>query len=510
MENRENSNAAVKIDAGSYPRSSKPKAVKNTGRSGRKLGKAEKQRKPLPLWLSILMLMLTWMLTGVCLVTFLMSFGQTKFQIAGASVTLFMSYAAFGLYVFLRKREIVSSFKQMLFICVCLLAEVLPLFITMKIDIGFMPFMLAVLLMGLMSNERIAILALLPAAAAAGVISGAIAAPDSAPEALIFAVMISGLAAVLSLNIGKTRSSTVIAAGIGGIVGVVCFTGVMFGGGELFNHYWSSLLWLLGTCLVSGVLTVGLMPVFEAAFDIASEARLNELLNNNNPLIKRLMTEAPGTYHHSLIVATLAEAAAEEIGANALLCRVCACYHDVGKLRAPLYFKENQHGRNIHDELDPYESARAITAHVTDGVTLLEKHKLPGDVVRIVSEHHGDSVVVFFYDKAKKLAPEGTEVDESLFRYHANKPSSKESALLMLADCCEAAVRSMNNPTMKDIETRIRDVITHKWDKRDSMLWNSPLTFVEIKKIEKSFLNTFAALYHERIEYPDLEEIDVR
>ena len=204
------------------------------------------------------------------------------------------------------------------------------------------------------------------------------------------------------------------------------------------------------------------------------------------------------------------KAAAEQIGANALLCRVCACYHDVGKLRAPLYFKENQHGRNIHDELDPYESARSIIAHVKDGVTLLEKYKLPGEVVRIVSEHHGDSVMVYFYDKAKKLAPEGAKIDEKPFRYPQNKPSSKEAALLLLADCCEAAVRSMNNPTTEDVRNMITNVITHKWDKHDSMLWNSPLTFIDIKKIEKSFMKTFAALYHERIEYPDLEDIDVR
>lgn len=472
--------------------------------------KAKKQPKKLPLWLSILMLFVTFGITGTCMTTFLMSLGCLITQIVGADIALFMSFGAFALYTVLRKREIITNVRQMLFICVCLLAAVLPLFITMRIDAGFMPFMLAILLLSLMSNERIAILALLPVATAAGIISKALGSPDSTPAALIMTVMISGLAAVLSLNIGKTRSSTVVASAIGGVIGVVCFTSIMMTGEEQFYDYWFSILWMLGASLASGILTIGLMPIFETAFDIASDARLNELLNNNNPLLKRLMTEAPGTYHHSLVVAALAEAAAEEIGANALLCRVCACYHDVGKLRAPLYFKENQHGRNVHDELDPYESARAITAHVSDGVALLERHKLPGDVIRIVSEHHGDSVMVFFYDKAKKLAPEGTEVDENLFRYHANKPSSKESALLLLSDCCEAAVRSMTNPSMKDVENRVRDVITHKWDKRDSMLWNSPLTFVDIKKIEKSFLATFSALYHERIEYPDLEEIDVR
>ena len=500
---------SFKQEIGSFPSELKTKEKKQKPERERRV-KPKKLPKELPLWVSIAALALTCAICCAGMTMYLMRLGQADLMIVGADVALLMSFVAFGLYAGLRKQAIIRNVRQLPFICVCLLAAVLPLFVTMSVDVGFMPFMLAILLLSLMSNERIAILALLPVGTTAAIISGASGTSVGAPAALLLTVMISGLASVLSLNLGKTRSSTVVAAGVGGIIGVVCFASIMMAGGELLHHYWRSLLWLLGASLVSGILTVGLMPVFEAAFDIASDARLNELLNNNNPLIKRLMTEAPGTYHHSLVVATLAEAAAEEIGANALLCRVCACYHDVGKLRAPLYFKENQHGRNIHDELAPEVSARTIIAHVTDGVRLLEKNKLPGDVIRIVSEHHGDSVMVFFYDKAKKLAPEGTVVDESLFRYPANKPSTKESALLLLADCCEAAVRSMTNPTMKDIETRVRDVITHKWDKRDSMLWNSPLTFTDVKKIEKSFIKTFAALYHERIEYPDLEEIDVR
>ena len=481
----------------------------------RKVKKERKvrQKKPpmkLPLWFALIILGVTYAITVVVTILFLKSIGQADMTAIGAAVMLLVGFGAFCMYVVLRKRELITNVRQTLLISVLMLAAVLPQLITMRINIGFMPFMLAILLLALMSNERVAILAGLPVAASAAMVAEAMGQGEGVPAAIMLAVMVSSIASVLSLNLSKTRSSTVIASGVGGIVGVICYTGTMFVCGEMFVNYWQTLLWLLGSCLVSGILAVGLMPVFETAFDIASDARLNELLNNNNPLIKRLMLEAPGTYHHSLIVAALAEAAAEEIGANALLCRVCACYHDVGKLRAPLYFKENQHGRNIHDELDPYESAKAITAHVTDGVVLLEKYKLPGEVTRIVSEHHGDSVMVYFYDKARKQAPEGTDVDEKLFRYHANKPTTKESAILMLADCCEAAVRSMTNPTMMEVRQRVGDVITHKWDKRGSMLWNSPLTFVDVKKIERSFLKTFAALYHERIEYPDLEDIDVR
>ncbi|MBO4384374.1 MAG: HDIG domain-containing protein [Clostridia bacterium] len=472
--------------------------------------KQKKQPRKLPLWLAILLLGIAYAITVVCTVLFLKSIGQADLTAVGAAVVLLVGFGAFFMYIVLRKRELITNVRQTLLICVLMLAAVLPQLITMQINIGFMPFMLAILLLALMSNERVAILAGLPVAASAAMIAEAMGQGEGIPAALMLAVMVASIASVLSLNLSKTRSSTVIASGVGGVIAVICFAGTMLICGETFLNYWQTLLWILGSCLVSGILAVGLMPIFETAFDIASDARLNELLNNNNPLIKRLMLEAPGTYHHSLIVAALAEAAAEEIGANALLCRVCACYHDVGKLRAPLYFKENQHGRNIHDELDPYESAKAITAHVTDGVVLLEKYKLPGEVVRIVSEHHGDSVMVYFYDKARKQAPEGTEVDEKLFRYQSNKPTTKESAILMLADCCEAAVRSMTNPTMMEVRQRVGDVITHKWDKRGSMLWNSPLTFVDVKKIERSFLKTFAALYHERIEYPDLEDIDVR
>lgn len=475
--------------------------------------KAPRTKKPpvkLPPWLTVILFAVTLAVIVVGMAVFLAKNAQSDFQIVGAAFAMLVSFGVFVVYVMLRKKPCVTNVRQVALVCVCMLAAIIPLYFSMRINVGFAPFMFAVLLIALMLSERVAIFSALPIGTAAGIIAEVNGVGDAVPFAVMLAVIVSTIAAVLSISIGKTRSSTVIAAAVGGAAGVVAYAGVMLLTGELFMNYWQPLLWIIGSSLISGVLAVGIMPVFESAFDIASDARLNELLNSNNPLLKRLMTETPGTYHHSLIVAALAEAAAERIGANALLCRVCASYHDVGKLKAPLYFKENQHGRNIHDELDPYESARTIIAHVADGVALLEKYKLPGEVIRIVSQHHGDSVMVYFYDKAKKQAPEGTIVDETLFRYPSSKPSSKEAALLLLADCCEAAVRSMTNPSMNDIRARVRDVIGHKWDKRDSMLWDSPLTFVDIKKIEESFLNTFAALYHERIEYPDLGKVDVR
>ena len=461
-------------------------------------------------FLSILIMLAAYWISGAGLVVFMRNNWQPDINMLGALIALLMAFGAFGCYMMIRHKDLTSSLRQMLFVSVLLVVANILTLVTMSINVGFVPSLLSVLLIALMANEKAAMLSCIPISVIAGVAASIVDGNRSGPLAIVMALIISGLTAVYALNMRKTRSSTVVASFLAGITGVITYAAVMMASGEILMNYWENLLWLLGSCILCGILTVGLMPVFEALFDIASEARLNELLNNDNPLLKRLMTEAPGTYHHSLLVAALGEAAAQSIGANALLVRVSAYYHDVGKLRSPACFKENQHGYNIHDELDPYESAKRIIAHQQDGVTLLEKAKFPSDVTKTVGMHHGDSVMVFFYDKAKKAAPEGAEIDIAKFRYPSKKPNTKEAAILMLADCCEAAVRSMNNPTMDEIRAKVREVMTHKWDKRDSMLWESPLTFTEIKQIEESFLNTFAALHHERVEYPDLEEIDVR
>ena len=435
-------------------------------------------------------------------------------SILGSALLLLSAFVVFALYLVLFKRGVITDIKRMLLVCICILASSLASLLTMYVDICFSPMLLAVLLIALLVDKGTAAAAALLCSVITGVIA-ACSGIESAIGAPITSVIcfnaFCGVIAVYCLGLRTTRSTPVIAAAVAGACGIIVFTAVMMLYNEMFIEYWRHLIWIIGAALLCGILTVGLMPLFETVFDIATDARLNEYLNNNNPLLKRLMLEAPGTYHHSMIVASLAEAAAEEVGANALLCKVSAYYHDVGKLRSPQCFKENQKpGYNIHDELDPYESAQRIIAHQHDGVVLLTKHRLPSAVSKIVSEHHGDSVMVYFYDKALKAAQEGEKVDESKFRYPSQKPSSKESAIIMLADCCEAAVRSMPNPTIEEISAKVREVITHKWDKRDSMLWASPLTFKEICTIEDCFIRTFAALHHERVEYPDLDEVDVR
>ena len=259
--------------------------------------------------------------------------------------------------------------------------------------------------------------------------------------------------------------------------------------------------WSVGGAVLSGVLAVGLQPVFETVFNLATPSKLLELANPNQPLLRRLLLEAPGTYHHSIIVANLSETAAENIGANPLLARTGAYFHDIGKLKRPLYFKENQMGDNPHDRTDPYVSAAIVTTHTRDGLQLAQKHRLPPEIQRIIVEHHGDTPVMYFYHKALQMA-DGKTVDIADFRYDGARPTTKEGAIVMLADTIEAAVRSMADPTPQAIEKFIERLVRGKLE--DGQLSNSPLTLRDIDGICEAFCTVLNGVFHERIEYPNM------
>ena len=246
---------------------------------------------------------------------------------------------------------------------------------------------------------------------------------------------------------------------------------------------------------------MGLAAIWEIIFDLPSPTKLNELLNINHPLQRRLMNSAPGTYHHCQMAALLAENGAESIGANALLAKAAAAVHDVGKLKSPRHFAENQaNGVNPHDELPPRESSRIIIAHVADAEAYLQRFKVPAAVRAIVREHHGTTMTAYFYVKAKKMDPDVREGD---FRYPGPKPSSKESAIVMLADSCEAAVRSLGGPSPEQVKDMVHRVIRGKME--DGQLVNCNLTIHELSRVEESFLQTFAGILHDRITYPKEE-----
>lgn len=254
--------------------------------------------------------------------------------------------------------------------------------------------------------------------------------------------------------------------------------------------------------MLSAVLAMGLQALLEWLFNLATNARLIELSNPNQPLLRRLLLEAPGTYHHSIIVANLAEAATEAVGGNGLLARVGAYYHDVGKLKRPIYFKENQIGAdNPHDRADPRVSAAILTAHPRDGAQMAIKAKLPTEVVDIVRQHHGDSMAIYFYDKANKLYGDNN-MDSSVFRYEGPRPRSKEAAIVMLADTVEAATRTLTDPSPERLEKEIHKLIQAKVD--DDQLNDSPLTFSDLDRISATFCTVLSGVFHTRIEYPDV------
>lgn len=248
--------------------------------------------------------------------------------------------------------------------------------------------------------------------------------------------------------------------------------------------------------IFSGILTTGLLPFLELILNATTPMKLTELANPENKLLKKLLIEAPGTYHHSLTVANISEIAAREIGANSLLARVGAYYHDVGKLRKPLYFKENQYDSNIHDMLTPEESSQIIINHVTDGAEIAAKHHLPKDICDIISQHHGTTTTGYFLIRAKE---KNKDADESLFTYPGPIPETKEAAIVMLADSCEAAVRSITDKNEEKIEAMVRRIVTERVNSGQFSRCN--LTFAELEKIVKTIIKTLGGYFHERIKY---------
>lgn len=262
--------------------------------------------------------------------------------------------------------------------------------------------------------------------------------------------------------------------------------------------------------ILSSIIALGLFPVFESWFGIITPYGLAELADHNQPLLKRLQFEAPGTYHHSLMVSNLCEAAAEAIGANPILARVGAFYHDIGKLKRPLFFVENQSYfgiENPHTKLNPRLSKMVITAHPKDGVELAKEYGLPPIIHNFILQHHGEGLASYFYNQA--VQEEGIEnVKEEQFRYTGPKPNTKETAILMIADAVESAVRSLKNPTPEEIEKIIDKIIVERLN--DTQLADSPLTLHDLKVIAATFSRILRGMQHNRIKYQEnlAEEFD--
>ncbi len=251
------------------------------------------------------------------------------------------------------------------------------------------------------------------------------------------------------------------------------------------------------------ILTIGSLPLWESVFGILTPLKLLEISNPNHPILKKLLLEAPGTYHHSVIVGNLSENAANAIGANGLLARVSAYYHDIGKLKSPYLFKENQIGlENPHDRMKPSLSAIIIKSHVKNGIDIALEAKLPQEIIQAIEQHHGTTLIRFFYHKAINEDSKTPVVEEN-YRYDGRKPQTKETAIIMLSDCVEAAVRSMAEPNGDKIEQLIHKIIKEKLN--DGQLEECDLTLKDLEKIASSFKTVLIGIFHERIEYPELD-----
>ncbi|MFO7987421.1 MAG: HDIG domain-containing protein [Desulfatiglandaceae bacterium] len=266
---------------------------------------------------------------------------------------------------------------------------------------------------------------------------------------------------------------------------------------------------LLGGILV-GVISTGILPLIEMSFGYTTDVKLLELANLDQPLLRDLMVQAPGTYHHSVIVSNLVEASARAINANPLLAKVAAYYHDIGKMRKPLYFIENQVGQeNKHEKLAPSMSSLILISHVKDGVDLAKQYKLGREIIDIIRQHHGRSLITYFYDKAikqgEKKGGKSSQVKEENFRYPGPKPQSKEAALVMLADGVEAASKSLRDPTAARIQGMVQKIIKRAFS--DGQLDECELTLKDLHEIAKSFNQTLSGIFHHRIQYPEAEDV---
>jgi hypothetical protein len=321
----------------------------------------------------------------------------------------------------------------------------------------------------------------------------------------VFALL-SSLAAILGLVQYKRRTALV---KLGLLVGAVNAAAVLAIDFLSSRHFPAANLGFDVACSFFGgasvaVVVSALLPVLEAVFHRTTDIRLLELANGNVPILRRLALEAPGTYHHSLVVGSLAEAAAEAIGANPVFCRTAAMYHDIGKLTKTSYFVENQTGGNRHDQLSPRMSALVIASHVKEGIDLAKEMNLPQEIVDIIPQHHGTKLITYFYEKAKvNHDPELGEVAEGEYRYPGPKPQTKEAGIIMIADAVEAASRTLDDPSPARLKGLIRQIIDYIF--LDGQLNECDLTLRDLEKIAQSFHRVLVGIHHQRVSYPGFD-----
>ncbi|MFW5979113.1 MAG: HD family phosphohydrolase [Halanaerobium sp.] len=427
--------------------------------------------------------------------------GINYYNIAGRIMISFILVLLLGFYFYKYQKDVWQDNSKLLLIELLILtvvffAKILTLFQNPFVNFMVPTAMASILLTVLIGSDTALITTLF--------ISLLVAPIYDMNFNIVLTSFLAGLIGIFSVSRVKERGD-IIRAGLN----VSLILVFLIGGLSLMqqNQDWSYLIWSIAggiaNGLIVGVLANGLLPYLEDLFDMTSSVKLLELSNPSQPILKRMLVEAPGTYHHSVIVGNLAETAAEDVGADSLLARAAAYYHDIGKLKRPYFFSDNQFGgENPHDKTSPNLSALIIKSHVKDGVEMAEENGLPAKIIDIIKQHHGTNLISYFYQQALQ-DNKHDDIEKKDFRYDGPKPQSKEAAIIMLADITEAAIRSKNfNKNNHDrIEGFVRGLVKDKLI--ENQLDQSNLTLSDLDTIVKSFVKVLTGIYHQRVEYPE-------
>ncbi len=416
--------------------------------------------------------------------------------------TFFVIFSLLSSYLVNRDRELLDEIKHFsilvgLTFATFLLGWVLASIVEWRAEI--IPFIIFAMIVSIAYSSELAIFLCSLAALAFTILHG---------YGVAEFVILSAATCTSAMLCGKIRSRTKLVY-VGLVTATIIFP-IAIGinnllGQPISHELWMDGLWYAGSAGLAGLFMTILLPFIEQGFDIQTDISLLELSDANHPLLKQLVQQAPGTYNHSINVASISEAAAKSIGANGLLCRVGAYFHDVGKIRKPEYFIENQGGgENKHDDLEPTMSTIVIVSHVKDGAEMARQHKLPQRIIDLIEQHHGTTVVEFFYNRATKQC-EGDEdaqaVEEDDFRYPGPKPQTPEAAVMMLADSVESASRALREPAPARIESLVTAITKKKLN--DGQLDECSITLQQLHIVEESMVKSLNAMYHGRVKYPE-------
>ena len=430
-------------------------------------------------------------------------------QIAGTFIHVALVLALFGIYLHLFRKGIVGSPRKLALISMLIVMVSVVAYVTREVDVDrpieyliILP--AASMLLTIFFDSRVGIYGTVTLAYLVAGIRGN-------DYSLALASLVAGALSVYTVRDMKNRTQIFRSLGfifLGYGLTIVALSLERY---EPFDVVVEQLSFALGNAIVSPVLTYGLLIFLEKTFGLTTDLALVELAQFNHPLLRRLSEKAPGTYHHSMIMATLAEAAAAAIGANEILARVGAYYHDIGKTVKPTYFVENQKSsRSRHDKLSPRMSSLIIAAHVKEGIALGRRYNLPEEVIDFIPMHHGTTRIDYFYNKALEMAKSSAdetkidEIKEQDYRYTGPKPDTKETGIMMLADAIEASVRSIEEPTPQRIEDRVGGFVKRRLEEGE--LDECPLTMNDLTRIKAAFLKVLVGVYHSRVKYPDAEK----